>query len=127
MDEPTSGLHMEDTRRLLGLIDGLVEAGNTVIVIEHNLDVMAAADWIIDMGPGAGKDGGRIVAFGTPEEVAACERSLTGACLRRPLLGASPRAGSRVRPRASSSCRSRGWRSRRSGPRRGSCRGRSRW
>jgi excinuclease ABC subunit A len=88
MDEPTSGLHMADTERLLGIIDRLVEMGNTVIVIEHNLDVMAAADWIIDMGPGGGKLGGEVVAAGTPEEVALSERSLTGRCLaaalRRP-------------------------------------------
>jgi excinuclease UvrABC ATPase subunit len=85
MDEPTSGLHMADTERLLGIIDRLVEGGNTVVVIEHNLDVMAAADWIIDMGPGGGKLGGEVVAAGTPEEIALSERSLTGRCLR-PLL-----------------------------------------
>ena len=71
MDEPTTGLHPADIDRLLGIVDRLVTRGNTVVVIEHNLDVIAAADWIVDLGPGGGGDGGAIVAEGTPETVAA--------------------------------------------------------
>jgi excinuclease ABC subunit A len=70
LDEPTVGLHMADVEQLLGVLHRLVDAGNTVIVIEHNLDVMAEADWIVDMGPDAGDRGGRIVACGTPAQVA---------------------------------------------------------
>jgi excinuclease UvrABC ATPase subunit len=82
MDEPTTGLHMADTEKLLGIIKKLVENNNTVIVIEHNLDVIKHADWIIDMGPLGGKSGGEVVAEGTPELVAACEKSFTGAYLK---------------------------------------------
>ena len=82
MDEPTTGLHMADVERLMGIIHKLVETGNTVVVIEHNLDVIAAADWIIDMGPEGGKKGGEIVAEGTPEDVVKVERSYTGWYLR---------------------------------------------
>lgn len=78
MDEPTTGLHMADTERLLGIIHGLVEAGNSVIVIEHNLDVICQADYIIDMGPEGGSSGGEIVATGTPEEIMANTASVTG-------------------------------------------------
>jgi excinuclease ABC subunit A len=78
LDEPTTGLHFEDIRRLLGVLDRLVEAGNTVVVIEHNLDVIKTADWVIDVGPEGGDGGGRIVAVGTPEQVAAEEESYTG-------------------------------------------------
>src|SRR5204863_9794659 len=70
LDEPTTGLHFEDIRRLLGVLTRLVEGGNTVIVIEHNLDVIKTADWIVDLGPEGGTGGGAIVAEGTPEEVA---------------------------------------------------------
>jgi excinuclease ABC subunit A len=70
LDEPTTGLHFEDINTLLTVLNRLVERGNTVLVIEHNLDVVKAADWIIDMGPGGGRDGGQIIAVGTPEEVA---------------------------------------------------------
>ncbi|WP_424359376.1 ATP-binding cassette domain-containing protein [Methanocella sp. MCL-LM] len=82
MDEPTTGLHMADVERLMGIIHKLVEAGNTVIVIEHNLDVIAAADWVIDLGPEGGRKGGEIIAEGTPEDVAKVERSYTGRYLR---------------------------------------------
>jgi excinuclease ABC A subunit len=82
MDEPTTGLHMADIERLMGIIKTLVSHGNSVIVIEHNLDVIWQADWVIDLGPEGGKNGGRIVAQGTPEEVAKCEESYTGQYLR---------------------------------------------
>ncbi|MEV5576565.1 excinuclease ABC subunit UvrA [Spirillospora sp. NPDC052269] len=78
LDEPTTGLHFEDIRKLLGVLNGLVDKGNTVIVIEHNLDVIKTADWIIDMGPEGGSRGGTVVATGTPEEVARVEGSHTG-------------------------------------------------
>jgi excinuclease ABC subunit A len=85
LDEPTTGLHFEDTRKLLEVLHELVDQGNTVVVIEHNLDVIKTADWIIDIGPEGGDGGGRIVATGTPEDVAAVEASHTGRYLR-PLL-----------------------------------------
>ena len=78
LDEPTTGLHFEDIRQLLGVINRLVDCGNTAIVIEHNLDVIRVADWIIDLGPEGGKGGGEIVAEGTPEDIKRSERSYTG-------------------------------------------------
>ena len=78
LDEPTTGLHFEDIRLLLAVLDKLVEKGNTVIVIEHNLDVIKAADWIVDLGPDGGGEGGRIVAEGPPEKVARTAGSHTG-------------------------------------------------
>ena len=81
-DEPTTGLHFDDVRVLLKVFQRLVDAGHSVLVIEHNLDVMKSADWIIDLGPDAGDQGGRIVAAGTPEQVAACPESHTGKALR---------------------------------------------
>jgi excinuclease ABC subunit A len=78
LDEPTTGLHFEDVRRLLHVLDRLVEAGNTVIVIEHNLDVIKCADWLVDLGPEGGDEGGRVIAEGTPEEVAQVQESFTG-------------------------------------------------
>jgi excinuclease ABC subunit A len=85
LDEPTTGLHFEDIRKLLGVLTRLVEAGNTVLVIEHNLDVIKTADWLIDMGPEGGTAGGTIIATGSPEDVAANEKSYTGQFLK-PLL-----------------------------------------
>jgi excinuclease ABC subunit A len=82
LDEPTTGLHFEDIRKLLQVLDRLVEAGNTVVVIEHNLDVVKTADWIIDLGPDGGDGGGRIVAQGTPEDVMEVPESYTGKFLR---------------------------------------------
>ena len=84
-DEPTTGLHFEDIRQLLAVFNKLVERGNSVIIIEHNLDVIKCADWIVDMGPEGGKAGGYVVATGTPEEVAEVEESYTGAFLREVL------------------------------------------
>jgi excinuclease ABC subunit A len=82
LDEPTTGLHFEDIRKLLGVLTKLVESGNTVIVIEHNLDVIKSADWLIDMGPEGGSGGGAIVATGSPEQVAANDKSYTGQFLK---------------------------------------------
>ena len=82
LDEPTTGLHFEDVRQLLDVINRLVDCGNTAIVIEHNLDVVKVADWIVDMGPEGGRDGGMIVAEGTPEDVATTEGSYTGEYLK---------------------------------------------
>jgi excinuclease ABC subunit A len=87
LDEPTTGLHFEDVRKLLDVLQKLVSLGNTVIVVEHNLDVIKSADWIIDLGPEGGQGGGRVVAEGTPEEVARNRRSYTGAALRALLNG----------------------------------------
>jgi excinuclease ABC subunit A len=87
LDEPTTGLHFDDIRKLLHVLGRLVETGNTVVVIEHNLDVIKCADHVIDLGPEAGEGGGRVVAEGTPEEVAASRKSHTGQFLR-PLLAA---------------------------------------
>ena len=78
LDEPTTGLHFEDTRKLLDVLNKLVDQGNTVVVIEHNLDVVKSADYVIDLGPEGGAAGGRIVAEGTPEEVALHDQSATG-------------------------------------------------
>ncbi len=85
LDEPTTGLHFEDVRRLLGVLQRLVDAGNTVVVIEHNLDVIKAADWVIDLGPEGGDEGGRVIAEGTPEHVATVPESYTGKFLREVL------------------------------------------
>ncbi|MDX6199754.1 MAG: excinuclease subunit [Actinomycetota bacterium] len=87
LDEPTTGLHFEDINKLLGVLGRLVDQGNSVIVIEHNLDVIKTADWVIDMGPEGGSGGGTVVAVGTPEEVAAIEASHTGRFLKEVLAG----------------------------------------
>ncbi|MBR7095406.1 MAG: excinuclease ABC subunit UvrA, partial [Clostridia bacterium] len=83
LDEPTTGLHTHDVKRLIEMLTRLVEAGNTVIVIEHNLDVIKCADHLIDLGPEGGDGGGLLVASGTPEEVAQCENSYTGQYLKK--------------------------------------------
>lgn len=83
LDEPTTGLHFEDIKMLLSVLHELVDQGNTVIVIEHNLEVIKTADWIIDLGPTGGAGGGRIIATGTPEDVAANPESLTGKYLKK--------------------------------------------
>jgi excinuclease ABC subunit A len=89
LDEPTTGLHFHDIKSLLEVLERLVDAGNTVVVIEHNLDVIKCADWVIDLGPEGGEKGGEIIASGPPEDVALVERSHTGSYLA-PLLGVSP-------------------------------------
>jgi excinuclease ABC subunit A len=101
LDEPTTGLHFEDVRKLLDVLSRLVDQGNTVIVIEHNLDVIKSADWILDLGPEGGDRGGTLVAVGTPEEVAAAPASYTGEVLA-PLIGVS-RRGSLTAPPATRS------------------------
>ena len=90
LDEPTTGLHFEDIRKLLGVLGRLVDNGNSVIVIEHNLDVIKTADWVVDMGPEGGSGGGTVVATGTPEDVAQVAGSHTGAFLAE-LLGVDAR------------------------------------
>jgi len=85
LDEPTVGLHFEDVKKLINVLHRLVDKGNTVIVIEHNLDVVKNADYIIDLGPEGGDDGGYVIACGTPEEVAKVEGSHTGRFLRKVL------------------------------------------
>ena len=85
LDEPTTGLHFEDIRKLMLVLQGLVDKGNSVLIIEHNLDVIKAADWIVDMGPEGGSGGGTVVAEGTPEDIAAEEESYTGRYLARAL------------------------------------------
>jgi excinuclease ABC subunit A len=86
LDEPTTGLHFEDIRMLLSVLNKLVDKGNTVLVIEHNLDVIKTADWIIDLGPEGGDAGGYIVAEGTPEHIAKTKKSYTGEFLKRELV-----------------------------------------
>ena len=85
LDEPTTGLHSDDVKRLLSILQRLVDGGNSMIIIEHNLDVIKSADWIIDMGPEGGQGGGRVVATGTPEDVAKNTNSETGRYLKQVL------------------------------------------
>jgi len=85
LDEPTTGLHFDDVKKLLNVLDRLVGSGNTVIVIEHNLEVIKSADYIIDLGPGGGEEGGRVIAKGTPEEIANNKNSFTGEYLKKVL------------------------------------------
>ena len=85
LDEPTTGLHMDDVSRLVNVLQKLTDQGNTVLVIEHNLDIIKTADYIIDLGPEGGDGGGKIVATGTPEEVAKVKKSYTGQYLKNVL------------------------------------------
>ena len=105
MDEPTTGLHLEDIRKLAGVLDRLVDAGHTLVLIEHNLDVIKLADWVIDLGPDAGDRGGQVVAMGRPEEIVRVEASHTGRWLRDHLTGptSAPRKSPRPRVRARAS------------------------
>jgi len=116
LDEPTTGLHFADVEKLLGVLHRLTDAGNTVIVIEHNLDVLKTADHIIDLGPDGGDRGGEIVALGTPEEVAANPQSATGAYLR-PLLGQHPKPSTATAHAPDSNGRSGNGRAPRTAPR----------
>lgn len=108
LDEPTTGLHFHDVNKLLEVLHALVDAGNTMVVIEHNLDVIKTADWIIDLGPEGGAGGGKVVATGTPEQVAKCKKSHTGSYLKKVLKGqpgplkiiAKPRAKAPTKARA---------------------------
>jgi excinuclease ABC subunit A len=97
-DEPTTGLHFDDIAKLVRCFDALIEAGNSVVVIEHNLDVIKCADYIVDLGPEAGEEGGEVVASGTPEEVAAVRASHTGRFLGAIL---TPQRGSRRKTKSS--------------------------
>jgi excinuclease ABC subunit A len=99
LDEPTTGLHFEDVRKLLDVLHALVEQGNTVLVIEHNLEVIKTADWIIDLGPEGGAGGGRVVASGTPEQIAATPDSYTGQYLKT-YLARTSEAAKRAKKRA---------------------------
>jgi excinuclease ABC subunit A len=83
LDEPTTGLHFEDVRILLNVLARLVDKGNTVVVVEHNLDVIKTADWVIDLGPGGGEFGGEIIAEGTPEQIVKNPKSVTGKYLKK--------------------------------------------
>jgi excinuclease ABC subunit A len=103
LDEPTTGLHFEDVRKLLLVLNGLVEKGNTVIVIEHNLDVIKSADWIVDLGPEGGSGGGRVIATGTPEQLAETPGSHTGVFLRELLEAEAVGAGRVTTPRRKAS------------------------
>ena len=85
MDEPTTGLHFDDIQKLLVVLNRLVDKGNTIVIIEHNMDVIKSADWVIDLGPEGGEAGGELVAMGTPEQVAQEEKSHTGRFLRKAL------------------------------------------
>ena len=102
LDEPTTGLHFEDVRKLLDVLHVLVDTGNTMVVIEHNLEVIKTADWIIDLGPEGGDKGGRIVAEGTPEDVAAVKASYTGQYLKRMFATKRPAAAARKKRAAAS-------------------------
>ncbi len=87
LDEPTTGLHFADIEKLLDVLQRLVDSGNTVLVIEHNLDVIKQGDWLVDLGPEGGEAGGEVIATGTPEDVAEVEESFTGRYLRQVLPG----------------------------------------
>jgi excinuclease ABC subunit A len=104
LDEPTTGLHPADIARLIDILDGLADAGNTVIIIEHQLDVIAASDWVIDLGPEGGTAGGRLVAEGSPEQIAAVSQSQTGQALREIGVAGSERPTPRIAKRANRGC-----------------------
>ena len=89
LDEPTTGLHPADVERLIVQLESLVDSGNTVIVVEHDMRVVAESDWVIDIGPGAGEDGGKVVAAGPPDAISATCQSLTGRYLARALAKAA--------------------------------------
>ncbi|HKH83268.1 MAG TPA: hypothetical protein VKA25_06275, partial [Gemmatimonadales bacterium] len=93
LDEPTTGLHPSDVERLVMQLDGLVEAGNTVIVVEHDMRVVARSDWVVDIGPGAGEEGGQVVASGPPENLAAAKQSKTALYLSRFLTAGNSAPG----------------------------------
>jgi excinuclease ABC subunit A len=93
LDEPTTGLHLDDVKRLLGVLNRLVDAGNTVLVVEHHLDVIKCADWVVDLGPEGGDEGGDVIAEGTPEVVAQTPGSYTGKFLAEALPRPNGRAG----------------------------------
>jgi excinuclease ABC subunit A len=99
LDEPTTGLHFDDIKKLLAVLTRFTEQGNTVVVIEHNLDVIKTADWIIDLGPEGGDEGGRVVVAGTPEEVAGHPASHTGRFLRKVLAATAATENGRRRAR----------------------------
>jgi excinuclease ABC subunit A len=107
LDEPTTGLHFDDIHKLLQVLHGFVESGNTVVVIEHNLDVMKTADWVIDLGPEGGAGGGQVVCTGTPEQIAECAESYTGQALRRVVSGEWVSGESKMESERSSAGRSR--------------------
>ena len=90
LDEPTTGLHFDDVKKLLDVLNRLTDLGNTVIIIEHHLDVIKTADWVIDLGPDGGVQGGKVMAAGTPEQVAKSEKSYTGQALARGLMKRFP-------------------------------------
>ena len=93
LDEPTTGLHFDDVKKLLEVLHRLTDLGNTIIIIEHNMDVIRNADWLIDLGPEGGEEGGRVVAQGTPEQVSRVKKSYTGQALAHFFLnGAKPAA-----------------------------------
>ena len=100
LDEPTTGLHFHDIEQLLKVLQRLADDGNTVVVIEHNLDVIKTADWIVDLGPEGGERGGTIIAAGTPEQVAQAAQSYTGQFLARTLAGAQPPSRKRSNKKA---------------------------
>jgi excinuclease ABC subunit A len=97
LDEPTTGLHPADVDRLMAQLNGLVDGGNTVILVEHDMRVVAASDWIIDVGPGAGKDGGRIVASGTPDDLARAKAGRTAPYVAQHLAQHRPGTGGQHR------------------------------
>ena len=99
LDEPTTGLHFDDISKLLQVLHGFADAGNTVVVIEYNLDVIKTADWIIDLGPDGGAGGGEIVCTGTPEQVAACPESRSSGCRCSDLFSRNADGVRRAAPR----------------------------